>query len=238
MNIKRIFLRKELSCGINEIFIPEINVSTYIFNILRANEDEKFELFTPSNKSYFCKVFNSKKKELIIEKIEKGKEKDGKEIILFLPLMKGKKIKESVKKLVEVGVDKIIPVEFERSIKKFHNKLEEKILIWAGEAAAQSHGFIPEIGETIYGIDSIIEKETSDLKLIFDFEKSIKINSLIGKKFKTCSIITGPEGGFSNFEREKLRDKGFISVKFNTNILRCETAPIAAVLIVKHVLDF
>ena len=50
----------------------------------------------------------------------------------------------------------------------------------------------------------------------------------------TC-IIVGPEGDFSELEREKiLTFKGVQAVKINENILRSETAVISAISIVNY----
>jgi 16S rRNA (uracil1498-N3)-methyltransferase len=46
--------------------------------------------------------------------------------------------------------------------------------------------------------------------------------------YNTFSIFTGPEGGFEPQEAEFARAAGLISVSLGARILRCETAPIAA----------
>ena len=53
----------------------------------------------------------------------------------------------------------------------------------------------------------------------------------------TC-IIVGPEGDFSELEREKiLTFKGVQTVKINENILRSETAVISAISIVNYAIN-
>jgi 16S rRNA (uracil1498-N3)-methyltransferase len=48
----------------------------------------------------------------------------------------------------------------------------------------------------------------------------------------TVSIVTGPEGGFEPYEAEIARNAGLLTVSLGSRILRCETAPIAALAIV------
>ena len=50
----------------------------------------------------------------------------------------------------------------------------------------------------------------------------------------TC-IIVGPEGDFSELEREKIHSfKGVQAIKISENILRAETAVISAISIVNY----
>jgi 16S rRNA (uracil1498-N3)-methyltransferase len=55
---------------------------------------------------------------------------------------------------------------------------------------------------------------------------------------KPVCIIIGPEGDFSEIEREEILDfKGVQPVKINENILRSETAVISAISIVNYVIN-
>ena len=45
---------------------------------------------------------------------------------------------------------------------------------------------------------------------------------------KTAALITGPEGGFEPFEAELARQVGCDVCAMGPRILRCETAPMAA----------
>ena len=48
------------------------------------------------------------------------------------------------------------------------------------------------------------------------------------KKSADVSVMTGPEGGFESFEADFAKASGMISVSLGARILRCETAPAAA----------
>ena len=55
---------------------------------------------------------------------------------------------------------------------------------------------------------------------------------------KPVCIIIGPEGDFSEVEREKILSlKGVQPIKINDNILRSETAAISAISIVNYVIN-
>jgi 16S rRNA (uracil1498-N3)-methyltransferase len=56
--------------------------------------------------------------------------------------------------------------------------------------------------------------------------------------YKPVCIIIGPEGDFSEHEREEILDfKGVQPIKINENILRSETAVISAISIVNYVIN-
>jgi 16S rRNA (uracil1498-N3)-methyltransferase len=48
------------------------------------------------------------------------------------------------------------------------------------------------------------------------------------REIKTAAIITGPEGGFAQFEADLARVIGCRICSMGERILRCETAPIVA----------
>jgi len=49
-----------------------------------------------------------------------------------------------------------------------------------------------------------------------------------GAAYKTVSVVTGPEGGFEPYEAEFARSAGMLTVSLGPRVLRCETAPVAA----------
>ena len=68
---------------------------------------------------------------------------------------------------------------------------------------------------------------------LFLYEGKCKIGLLDAMKakegFKTVSVVTGSEGGFSPEEVEKAEEAGLVCASMGPRILRCETAPLCAV---------
>ena len=82
-------------------------------------------------------------------------------------------------------------------------------------------------------------KKNNNTDLIFtdlnSENKKINLNLLTSNP--TC-IIIGPEGDFSEKEREEiLKYKGVQPIKINENILRSETAVISAISIINYVIN-
>jgi len=59
-------------------------------------------------------------------------------------------------------------------------------------------------------------------------------HEMTGNNYPAISIVTGPEGGFEPHEAEYAKSAGMLTVSLGPRILRCETAPIAALAAVMY----
>ena len=140
-----------------------------------------------------------------------------------------------IQKATELGVTKFLPIIFDRTIVRSINI--ERLKKIAIEASEQSNRInIPSIEQT-QNLESFLNSNL--VNLIFtdlnSTNKRIDKSKLTSKP--TC-IIVGPEGDFSELEREKiLTFKGVQTVKINENILRSETAVISAISIVNYAIN-
>ena len=76
-----------------------------------------------------------------------------------------------------------------------------------------------------------------DLKILFTLNEKTKNIKKVLEKNNKCDkilIVVGPEGGFSKEEEELLINKGFISTSLGKNVLRAETAPVAAISMINY----
>ena len=55
---------------------------------------------------------------------------------------------------------------------------------------------------------------------------------LVGRQTRRLAIVVGPEGGFEPAEIEELRALGAETATLGPRILRCETAPLAALAVI------
>ena len=86
-------------------------------------------------------------------------------------------------------------------------------------------------------LDGFLKKNSMDLIFTDLNSNNIKVDKLKLTDKPVC-IIIGPEGDFSEPERDKILSfKGVQSVKINENILRSETAVISAISIVNYVIN-
>ena len=145
-----------------------------------------------------------------------------------------------IQKTTELGIQKFIPILSERTIvREINFGRAEKIVV---EASEQSNRIsIPEI-KNIQTLNFFLKQFPNNGTLIFcdiNCEKSNLKNILSKKNQGPVCILIGPEGDFSEKERQLIIEKKeFFSLSLANNILRAETAAIAAVTIVNYHLNF
>ena len=111
-----------------------------------------------------------------------------------------------------------------------------KIVIEAGEQSNRIN--IPGI-ENLVKFDKFLNEYKEKINLIFtDLNTNKKNIDLSQLNSKPLCIIVGPEGDFSESERQKiLKFKGVQCLKLSENILRSETAVISALSIINFVVN-
>ena len=145
-----------------------------------------------------------------------------------------------IQKTTELGIQKFIPILSERTIiKEINIKRAKKIIV---EASEQSNRIsVPEI-KSLEPLKNFLDQFPKNGCLIFcdiNCEKSNLKNILSKKIYGPVCILVGPEGDFSEKERQLIIEKKEIySLSLASNILRAETAAIAAVTIVNYHLNF
>ncbi len=155
------------------------------------------------------------------------------EIVLCASIIKKDHFEMVVEKATELGVSKIIPVLAERSEKKSLNKDRlKKIAIEASEQSGR--GDIPEVSR-IMTLEETIEEvhlPQSDgaPPTLFAFHTEGKVLKLdVMQNIKSIVIFIGPEGGWSPEEVEVFHKNDIQIVCLGSQILRAETAAIAAI---------
>ena len=140
-----------------------------------------------------------------------------------------------LQKSTELGVTKFLPIIFDRTVvRKINKDRIEKIVIEASEQSNRIN--VPTIEEA-QDLNGFLKKNLMNL-IFTDLNSNIK--KIDKSKFtdKPVCVIIGPEGDFSEVEREKILSfKDVQPIKINENILRSETAVISAISIVNYVIN-
>ncbi|HOA40820.1 MAG TPA: RsmE family RNA methyltransferase [Halanaerobiales bacterium] len=156
------------------------------------------------------------------------------EVTLAQAIPKKSNMELIIQKCTELGIERIIPLNTERTIVKLEGKKQdqrrERWQKIAEEAAKQSRrGRIPLIDQfyNLRQLDSIFPE--FDLVLIpWEEEKGRGLKSVLEKvnlqEKKRILIIIGPEGGVSQGEVDFVQKAGGIAVSLGPRILRTETA--------------
>ena len=209
--------------------------SHYLTKVMRVKENEVFSLFN-KNGEWEAKVLGISKNIVEFKTTKQLRQKENiRELWLAFSPIKSNYQNFMIQKATELGVTKFLPIIFDRTVvRKINTDRLEKIIV---EASEQSNRINVPIIEESKNLNNFLK--TNFMNLIFTDLNSN--NKKIDKsKFtdKPICIIVGPEGDFSELEREKiLTFKGVQALKISENILRSETAVISAISIVNHVIN-
>ena len=206
--------------------------SHYLTKVMRVKKNEVFSLFNKEGE-WEAKILEISKSIVEFKTIKQLRQKEStKELWLAFSPIKSNYQNFMIQKATELGVTKFLPIIFDRTVVREINKVRlEKIVI---EASEQSNRINVPIIEDAQDLNNFLKKNSMDL-IFTDLNSS---NNKIDKsKFidKPVCIIVGPEGDFSEAEREEiLAFKGVQCIKINKNILRSETAVISAISIINY----
>ena len=149
-------------------------------------------------------------------------------ITVALSLIKPSRFELAVEKCTELGVRRFVPLYTKRCAhnpKRFNLERIKKI---ACEAAKQSgRSWIPEVTEPVNVVDLFNYFQGTVVIALQSAEKNIKDikKRIIGSQAVT--LIVGPEGDFTDEERDMILTGDALSVSLGGLTLRSETAAIA-----------
>lgn len=174
-----------------------------------------------------------------VEKIRKA-EKNSLLVILAASPIKANRMDFLLEKSCELGVDEILPVLFERAVvkigqKEWKNKRArwEKILISAAKQSKRAD--LPKISEPV-PLENVGELfKPADILVLCDRDGAHP-SSLDLSSAKRIFIFVGPEGGLAEHEKDFLVAFGAKCVALSSNVLRTETACVAALSIINSLL--
>ena len=231
----RIFFSESLSLNLtSSLAKPQ---SHYLTKVMRVKIGENFSLFNKTGE-WLAKIDNiyDGKVEFCIKEQLRKKENSLDIWLAFSPI-KSNYSNFMIQKATELGVTKFFPIIFDRTIvRKINSERLEKIII---EATEQSNRINPPLLEKPQNLKSFLKKNENKIDLIFtDLNTKNKKIELNKDRSKSLCIIIGPEGDFSEQERNNILNfKGVKSFKINENILRSETAVISSISILSYILN-
>lgn len=178
----------------------------------------------------------------IIDKISSDTsmyEEPGLKVTIIQALTNDTKFHYFLEKAVEIGVDRIIPVETEYSLVK-KAQTGKRITPWNNilkEATEQSRNECPPVLEKPITLEELhIEKAEKQKRIALSTEAINRknIEKVIDKNTLEYVVAIGPVRGWSSKDLEILEKNGFEFVELRGNILRTETAGLVIATIIKY----
>lgn len=209
----------------------------HIGGALRMTAGESLTLCDGKGTDYACTVTAVEKERitLSVDAAAPSYSEPSLAVTLYMGLPKGDKMELIIQKAVELGVTAIVPVATARCIVKLDGKdAAKKQVRWqkiAAEAAGQSgRGIIPVVESPLSWKQALVRFAEEKTLLCYE-GGGAPIGKLVSPADTAISLVVGPEGGFDAAEVEAVTAVGGQIATLGPRILRCETAPLAAIAV-------
>ncbi|MEM7462244.1 MAG: 16S rRNA (uracil(1498)-N(3))-methyltransferase [Pseudomonadota bacterium] len=212
------------------------NQANYLLNVLRLDNSGKVLLFNGRDGEWLADIERQGKKKCALVPVSQTRQQpEASELIYCFAPLKHARLDYMVQKAVEMGAGVLQPILTHHTQNSRVNI--ERIRANAIEAAEQCGILsVPETREPIK-FNVFLDQWNADTRLVFcdesasDKDTAHKLAELDGKKL---AVLIGPEGGFSQEERELLLSKSFVTtISLGPRILRADTAAVAAFAVVQ-----
>lgn len=204
----------------------------YLFGVMRMRTQDQLFLFNGRDGEFLASVMLSNKRNGVLECIEQTRPLNM-PLDLWLMFAPVKKARTDfiVEKATEMGAARIIPVltDFTNSDRIKYERLQAHVTEAAEQCGAT---YVPEVSE-LQKLGRLLDNWPTGRRLMFCDETLTRWKeSLIAAKGEPWAILIGPEGGFSDAERARLRQASFCdAISLGPRILRADTAAVAALTV-------
>jgi 16S rRNA (uracil1498-N3)-methyltransferase len=221
-------------------FVPEVRRglaeltgrdAEHLVRVLRAETGQRYEIFDDHG-VYLAEITSARKSAVCFEVIEKlPPQAETAPTVLVVALIKFDRFEWLVEKATELGVAEIQPFEAlrtERGLRQAAAKRGErweKIALEASQQARRAH--LPKILPVVSAKEAF--QTNAETKLLFDENPDAPP---LRKAGGTVALLVGPEGGWTDGERERAITAGWQPCSLGPTILRTETAAIAGLAVV------
>ncbi len=201
----------------------------HLVNVLRGKKGTEFILIARDGKGYEAVIEKiDRKKRIVLARLcrllenKETPEIDG--VIVAFALFSENRLKFLLEKCTEIGVKGFLPFVAERSKRK-NAALREGWKKVIESAVKQSERMDFPVIEEVEDLTSTIDKaeRLGDIYLLD--VRGTEVDEVVLRE-RNQVIFVGPEGGFTEREKEMIKDKARGIVSLGGNVLRTETAAI------------
>ena len=225
-SLPRLFVRAGLGDGVAvELDAKQAN---YLGNVLRLGVGEEVLLFDGASGEWLARIAEAGKKRMTLTVVRRTREAETiPDVWLAFAPVKRAQTDWLVEKATELGAARLMPVMTERTVAE-RVRLErlEAIAIEAAEQCGRTR--LPEIEEPVT-LSRFLAARDASRALYFADEARDGTSAADGFRAGPAVILIGPEGGFTDGERQAIRSaENSIAISLGQRILRAETAALAA----------
>jgi 16S rRNA (uracil1498-N3)-methyltransferase len=211
----------------------------HVTKVLRLARGDWLVLSDGSGKSYSAEIRSVSPRAVTAHVVGMRFRRKKTELTLALSLIKHDRTETIVQKAVELGITRIIPFHSERTVPRYVADADDRKLDrWrkiAMEAAKQSGlPFVPAVEPPLPFAELCRYFGDFEMAILFWEGEDRRDIASYGKKLSDRGeklVVIGPEGGFTKGEVDAARKAGAFTASLGAQILRVETAAVAALSI-------
>lgn len=207
----------------------------HLARVLRARAGQEFDVAT-GERVRRGRIVRVSKARVEFELGEDVLQAAGPDLTLLLAIYKFDRMEWALEKAVELGAARIFPVLAGRTSPHLASAAGNRVERWrriAREASQQARRTsVPEVPAPVRFKEAVAVAASTRIVLAeTEHQRSLK-DVLATRDQGSLALAVGPEGGWTEDELRRFADAGWIAASLGSNILRAETAAIAALAIV------
>ena len=224
-SMPRLFVRAPLGAG--AAVELDANQANYLGNVMRLGAGEHVLLFDGASGEWLARIAEAGRKRMILVAEDRSREQEAvPDCWLAFAPVKRAQTDWLVEKATELGIARLLPVTTRRTIVE-RVKLERLEAI-AIEAAEQCNRTTVPVIDAPQSLETFLKMHKGRTLYFADESGGEPAANAFGPG--PATILTGPEGGFTEEERAAIRaEPEATAISLGPRILRAETAVLAAV---------
>ncbi|MDP3503231.1 MAG: RsmE family RNA methyltransferase [Myxococcales bacterium] len=232
--MKRVLL-PEAAAGSMRVSGPRFH---HLAIVLRVRAEEALEVFDGRGQVFDAKVVSVEADALTVQLGLPRAVPPPRRVTVIQGLPKADKLELVLQKGTELGASAFWPVAMKRCVVKLEGKEEKKLERWrriVEEAARQcGRADVPEVFEPVRLADVAMTDTT--VLVLDEAERSLPLSDAVRsvEATRSLALVVGPEGGLDRSEVDALVAHGALAVTLGPNVLRTETAALAALAVIRH----
>lgn len=232
--MQRLFVPDGLAAGAS--FDLAADQAHYLLNVLRMREGGRLLVFNGRDGEWLAELTGAARKKATLAVREQTRPQPAPPGLFycFAPIKKGR-MDYLVQKAVEMGAGILQPVitQHTQVPKPGIQRLQANVIEAAEQCGILS---VPQLREPVK-LDRLLAEWEPGRALVFCDENAPSNNPLDvlqRQAGRALGLLVGPEGGFSDQERQMLRDLPFVvPIPLGPRILRADTAAVAALAVIQ-----
>lgn len=201
----------------------------YLSGVMRLGPGDEIEVFNGRDGAWAARIVRADKRGGALDVLaQTAPQRDPPDLwLLFAPIKKAR-TDFIVEKAAELGAARILPVQTDFT--NAERIRQDRLQAHAVEAAEQCGGtFVPQVADLV-PLPRLLDGWDPARRILWaDEAMAGPAQTLAGLAPGPWAILIGPEGGFSQAERSRLRSLPHVSrISLGPRILRADTAAVAA----------